>query len=254
MIIQLLVGLILLLIVVFSVLISKITERARKSEKEKADAVIKLMETEFKALRAQLNPHFLFNSLNSIRLFILKNDSEKADDYISKFARLLRLVLNHSRKDMISVFDEIQALKLYLEFEQLRFEQKFDFDLQIDGQEVLNQMIPPMIIQPFVEIWHGLMPRKNNEGKIKVSFQKQVSGLYISIQDNGVGRAAAQKIKSNQSINEGSVGLAITKERLNILKQKSSLQNELEIEDLFDESNQASGTLVNLYFESNLTL
>lgn len=246
---------------VFIVLVSLfviqfLIRRVRKSEQQKTEFALQLIETEAKVLRTQLNPHFLFNSLNSIRLFILKNDSDSAENYISKFSKLLRLVLNQSRKEMVSVYEEMQTLKLYLEFEQLRFDDGFEYEIQIDGQEVLNQLIPPMLIQPFVEnaIWHGLMHRKSGAGKIKISFQKQVSGLYVTIQDNGVGRKLAQTFKTNQSINEGSVGLTITKERMKILSKRTNLHNDLEIEDLFDEQNLASGTLVNLYFESKLNL
>ncbi|MFN5983000.1 MAG: sensor histidine kinase [Fluviicola sp.] len=238
------------------VFIKILIQRVKKVEHQKSEVALQLIETEAKALRTQLNPHFLFNSLNSIRLFILKNDSESAENYISKFSKLLRLVLNQSRKDIVTVYDEIQTLKLYLEFEQLRFDAGFEFEIQIDGQEVLKHFIPPMLLQPFVEnaIWHGLMHRKDNGGKIKISFQNQVSGLYVSIQDNGVGRKIAQGFKTNQSINEGSVGLTITKERMKILAKRTNLQNDLEIEDLVDDKNQAIGTLVNLYFESKLNL
>lgn len=227
-------------------------KRIRNTEEMKTEFSLKISELESKALRAQMNPHFLFNSLNSIRLFILKNDVDSAADYIAKFSKLLRMILNYSRSDMISVYDEIQSLKLYLEFERLRFGKDFDFDLQIDGQEVLECQIPPLIIQPFIEnaIWHGLMPQSEWKGILKVSFQKQQSGLYVMVQDNGVGREKAKQNNRKRSLKEGSVGLQITKERLITLSHRTKKQNDFEIEDLFDELGKPIGTLVTLYFET----
>lgn len=227
-------------------------KRIQSTEQMKAEFSLQINEMESKALRAQMNPHFLFNSLNSIRLFILKDEVDNAADYIAKFSKLLRMILNYSRQDMITVYDEIQSLKLYLEFERLRFDQDFDFDLQIDGQEVLDCQIPPMIIQPFIEnaIWHGLMPRTEEGGKIRVSFQKQLSGLYVMVQDNGIGREKAKENNRKRSLKEGSVGLQITKDRLRSLTLRTKRQNEFEIEDLIDENGRAIGTLVTLYFET----
>jgi hypothetical protein len=226
--------------------------RIKKEEQVKATFDAKIAQLESKALRAQMNPHFIFNCLNSIRLFILKNEVDNAADFIAKFSKLLRMILNHSRQDLIPVYDEIQSLKLYLEFERLRFGEDFDFDLQIDGQQVLDFQIPPMIIQPFIEnaIWHGLMPKKGGNGKIRVSFQKQMSGLYIMIEDNGVGRDLAKLNNRKRSLKEGSVGLQITKERLESLSMLSKRQNYFEIEDLFDKNGNPTGTLVTLYFEN----
>lgn len=226
--------------------------RIQSTEQMKAEFSLQINELESKALRAQMNPHFLFNSLNSIRLFILKDEVDNAADYIAKFSKLLRMILNYSRQDMITVYDEIQSLKLYLEFERLRFDQDFDFDLQIDGQEVLDCQIPPMIIQPFIEnaIWHGLMPRTEAGGKIRVSFQKQLSGLYVMVQDNGIGREKAKENNRKRSLKEGSVGLQITKDRLRSLTLRTKRQNEFEIEDLIDENGRGIGTLVTLYFET----
>lgn len=221
------------------------TELKRRVDRE--------IDLEAKALRAQMNPHFLFNSLNSIRLFVLRNDHEKAQDYISKFSRLLRMILNNSRRESIRVYDEIQSLKLYLEFERLRFDRDFDFNISISGQDVLDFQIPPMIIQPFVEnaIWHGLMPRKDAKGEINVSFKLESAKLLIEVQDNGIGRRKKKPGKSLPVVQEGSVGLKITKDRLQSLSRKSGRLNDFEIVDLFDEKDRSSGTLVKLYFETN---
>jgi len=226
-------------------------KRIENTERMKAQFSAEIIEMESKALRAQMNPHFLFNSLNSIRLFILKNEVDSAANYIAKFSKLLRQILNHSRQDMIGVYDEITSLKLYLEFERLRFDRGFDFDLEIDGQEVLDCQIPPLIIQPFVEnaIWHGIMPRMDDKGYVKVSFERKDNGLYVSVLDNGIGRDKAKENNSKRSLKEGSVGLQITKERLKSLSIRTKRRNSFEIIDLFDENKQPTGTLVKLYFE-----
>lgn len=226
--------------------------RVQSNERMHTEFNRQINEMESKALRAQMNPHFLFNSLNSIRLFILKNEVESASDYIAKFSKLLRMILNHSRLEMITVYDEIQTLKLYLEFERLRFDRGFEFDLQIDGQQVLDRHLPPMIIQPFVEnaIWHGLMPRQDDNGYIKVSFHMEPGKLYVTVLDNGIGRQKARENNRKASLKEGSVGLQITKERLRTLTQRTGRLNEFVIEDLADENGRPTGTLIKLYFET----
>lgn len=225
--------------------------RIKTTERMKAQFSADLNEMESKALQAQMNPHFLFNSLNSIRLFILKNDVDSAANYIAKFSKLLRMILNYSRHDMITVYDEIQAMKLYLDFEKLRFDNGFDFDIEIDGQNVLDFQLPPLIVQPFIEnaIWHGLMARLDSKGELHIAFKIEGKGLRVTIEDNGVGREKAKENNSKRSLKEGSVGLQITKERLKGLSFRTGKTNELEIIDLYDENNQPKGTLVNLYFE-----
>ena len=226
-------------------------KRIETTERMKAEFSADLNEMESKALQAQMNPHFLFNSLNSIRLFILKNDVDSAANYIAKFSKLLRMILNYSRQDMITVYDEIQAMKLYLDFEKLRFDNGFDFDIEIDGQNVLDFQLPPLIVQPFIEnaIWHGLMARLDTKGELHISFKIEEKGLRVTVEDNGVGREKAKENNSRRSLKEGSVGLQITKERLKGLSFRTGKSNELEIIDLYDENNQPKGTLVNLYFE-----
>ena len=227
-------------------------KRIELTQKMKSEYDQQIYELESKALRAQMNPHFLFNSLNSIRLFILKNEVDSASNYIAKFSKLLRMILNHSRQEMISVYDEIQALKLYLDFERLRFDHGFEFDLQIDGQDVLDCKIPPMIIQPFIEnaIWHGLMARRDEQGYINVTFKKIPGKLYVTVQDNGIGRDKAAQIKGKNSLKEGSLGLQITKDRLRSLTLKTKRMNDFTIEDLTDKQGVSSGTLITLYFET----
>jgi ligand-binding sensor domain-containing protein/signal transduction histidine kinase len=227
-------------------------QRVKKEERLLTEFNRQINEMESKALRAQMNPHFLFNSLNSIRLFILKNQVDSASDYITKFSRLLRMILNHSRQELISVYDEIQTLKLYLEFERLRFDKGFEFDIEIDGQEVLGYHLPPMIVQPFVEnaIWHGLMPRNDDRGYIGISFRIEPGLLCVTVQDNGIGREKARLYNRKASLKEGSVGLEITKDRLRTLTKRTNRLNDYVIEDLHDENGDPTGTLIKLYFET----
>ncbi len=226
-------------------------KRIETTERMKAQFSADLNEMESKALQAQMNPHFLFNSLNSIRLFILKNDVDSAANYIAKFSKLLRMILNYSRHDMITVYDEIQAMKLYLDFEKLRFDNGFDFDIEIDGQNVLDVQLPPLVVQPFIEnaIWHGLMSRLDTKGELHIAFKIVDKELRVTVEDNGVGRERAKENNSKRSLKEGSVGLQITKERLKGLSFRTGKRNDFEIVDLYDENNQPKGTLVNLYFE-----
>lgn len=131
----------------------------------------RIAETEMKALRAQMNPHFLFNVLNSIKLFMVQNDAQKASIYLTKFSRLIRLILNNSKNKMVCLSDELEALKLYIEMENFRFDNKFDYSIRID-EEIEKDIIkiPPLILQPYVEnaIWHGLMHKEDGRGKLVV--------------------------------------------------------------------------------------
>ena len=130
-----------------------------ESEKTKAELQQQAAELEMQALRAQMNPHFIFNSLNSINMFILENNKLQASEYLSKFSRLVRLILQNSQETFIPLEKELEALQLYLELESLRFEQKFEYKIQIDDEvDTTVLKVPPLIIQPYAEnaIWHGL--------------------------------------------------------------------------------------------------
>lgn len=210
-----------------------------------------LEKIKMKALQAQMNPHFLFNCLNSIRLFYLKNETKKADAYITKFSRLLRLMLNNSRADFISLQEELDSLQLYIEFEQMRFKDKFDFDLTINEAININEIqVQPLTIQPFVEnaIWHGLM-QNDKKGKLLIDVKKEEKNIIISIEDNGIGREKAKKIKKGQNQIHQSFGISITRERLEIMKQSLNKAAGFNIIDLFDNDNQAQGTRVEIIYE-----
>jgi tetratricopeptide (TPR) repeat protein len=209
----------------------------------------KTVDMEMQSLRAQMNPHFIFNCLNSINRFIMKNESQAASDYLTQFSRLIRLVLNNSKKSWITLEDENEMLKLYLDMEKLRFKDTFNytllFDENIDPSAVF---IPPLLLQPFVEnaIWHGLMHKKEN-GLVIISFIVEKDILHCTILDNGVGRAAAATAGSKSSQNHKSMGIRITQDRLSLINGNTEDEKvAFSIEDMFDHSGQPSGTKVNL--------
>jgi ligand-binding sensor domain-containing protein/anti-sigma regulatory factor (Ser/Thr protein kinase) len=202
----------------------------------------KIAESEMTALRAQMNPHFIFNSLNSINSFIVENKTHLASDYLTKFSRLMRLILDNSKNESITLEKEMETLKLYLLMESIRFDKKFDYDILIEANVDQEQTkVPPMIIQPYVEnsIWHGLLHKKD-KGKVVVQIKKIAVGLEISIEDNGVGRQRAVELKSKNSHTRKSYGMQITNDRIGQLNEK----NIVEITDLRNQEGNATGTKV----------
>ncbi len=207
----------------------------------------KLADSELQALRAQMNPHFLFNCLNSINGFIIKNDQEQASEYLSKFSKLIRLVLNNSKSSVVLLENELEALKLYIEMESLRFNNKFKYSINVDPAiEVDYIEVPPLIIQPYVEnsIWHGLMNKKQNDGLLTINLTQDQSYLIISVEDNGVGREAAAKLKSKDVRNQKSFGMNITKDRLKYINFNFNEKTDLQVIDLKNNDQNPIGTKV----------
>jgi len=222
--------------------------RIRKQEKIKSDFEKKIAEVEMQSLRAQMNPHFIFNSLNSINTFILKNKTEAASDYLNKFARLIRAVLNNAKHKLVCLEDELDALKIYLELEQLRFDNKFDFSIKTDKFLDTNRVfVPPLLLQPYVEnaVWHGLL-HKETRGKIEISAHKDGQHILFKIQDNGVGREKAAEFKSNFTPQNKSVGMSITADRIEIIKGLYSSEAKISITDLHDHNHKPSGTRITI--------
>jgi hypothetical protein len=235
---------VLLLIVTFGAIAvyrSRIRQ-IREKIKLRSDYENKMLHLEMQNLRSQMNPHFIFNSLNSINSFIVENKTHLASDYLTKFSRLIRLILDNSKNESILLEKELETLKLYLLMESLRFDKKFDYfvytEPDIDGQLI---KVPPMIIQPYVEnaIWHGLL-HKNEKGKVHVHLKKIHQALQIIIEDNGIGRVKAAAMKSKNIEGTKSYGMQITALRIEQLNRK----NEVETIDLTDEQGNASGTRV----------
>ncbi|RRB04126.1 ligand-binding sensor domain-containing protein [Larkinella rosea] len=217
-----------------------------RKERQKTAINKKLAEMEMQALRAQMNPHFIFNSLNSINRFIMKNESEAASDYLSKFSKLIRLILQHATAPTVSLESELEALSLYVKLESVRFDGQFTFAIQVDEQiEPAYTIIPPMIIQPYVEnaIWHGLM-QKELGGHLTIDVRKQNELLICTIEDNGVGRQKAAELRSKSATHAKSMGMQITADRLKLSQTLYGQQPTVVIHDLVDALGEPAGTRV----------
>jgi LytS/YehU family sensor histidine kinase len=186
--------------------------KLERSEKDREVAELQQQKTEMEmqALRAQMNPHFIFNSLNSINRFILQNERQQASEYLTKFSKLVRMILQNSQAPLISLEAELEALGLYLEMEALRFNYHFDYKITTSKDldiEVLQ--VPPLILQPYVEnaIWHGLM-HKEEKGHLNIEVLEKDDQLYFSISDNGIGRQKARELASKTATKHKSMGSA----------------------------------------------
>ncbi|WP_298893712.1 histidine kinase [uncultured Psychroserpens sp.] len=202
------------------------------------------IEAELNSIRSQMNPHFMFNSLNSINEFIQNDSSDDASNYLVKFSRLMRSTLNYSKRKFVTLKEEIDLLKLYLELESLRFYNSIDYTFNVDRSINLDELyIPPMMLQPFVEnaIWHGLMAKDDNR-KMKLRFYEKKDILVCEIEDNGVGRAASAK-QNAQKVKHKSQGMGLTERRLELLKSIHGKEARVEVLDLI-ENGSASGTMV----------
>jgi LytS/YehU family sensor histidine kinase len=184
--------------------------------------------------------------MNSIQSYISGNDSFTAMTYLSKFAQLMRNILENSRKSFILLSDEINTLELYIELERTRFKQKFDFKITIEpGLPVETAYIPPMLIQPFVEnsIKHGLR-NKTDKGLLEIEFRQNDQSISCIVRDNGVGRQKAMEMDNGKSKSHNSLGMQVTRERLEALSNEKKIDLKFEITDLKDENNKPKGTKV----------
>ncbi|HEY6162415.1 MAG TPA: histidine kinase, partial [Bacteroidia bacterium] len=220
----------------------------RKKEEEKTEINRQLANIEMKALRAQMNPHFIFNAISSIQNYIIKNDSRTAQDYLAKFARLIRNVLENSKSETIPLIQEIETVGLYIELEQLRAPDRFHYRLDVDAAiEAYNTYLPPLLFQPFVEnaILHGLLPRNDSKGELTISIRKNDHQLICIIDDNGIGRKKANENRMNR-MSHRPLGLAVTEERINMLNRFHSGRASVMIEDKTDAGGEAGGTRITL--------
>ncbi len=216
-------------------------------ERFKRDYERKIAEVEMQALRAQMNPHFMFNSLNSINNFILKNDPDNASGYLTKFSRLMRLILDNSRSEWVLLENELKALELYIELESVRFDNAFNYTIEVTKDiSVETVMIPPLLIQPYAEnaIWHGLLHRKEPGGKLDIHLWKNDDKLYIEIEDNGVGRDEAKRLKSKTATKQKSHGMKITAARMDIVNKVYNVNAGVAITDLKNDTGKQTGTRV----------
>ncbi|HOY32714.1 MAG TPA: two-component regulator propeller domain-containing protein [Bacteroidales bacterium] len=201
------------------------------------------------SLRLQMNPHFIFNSLNSIQSVVIAGNTDKAINYLAKFSNLMRFILTHSQKPFVNLSDEIKAMEIYLDVERLRFDNKFNYSFEIDpdiDEEFIE--IPPMIIQPYIEnaILHGLL-NKEGTGTLKIQL-KLKDKEYISciVEDDGIGREKSAEIRQRSGLKHKSKGMAITQKRLEILNKSSKDEANVKITDLKDGQNNSLGTRVEI--------
>lgn len=243
-----------LLILLLSIIIvirqrTKIIYQKREQKRLINELETQMLQLKQKTLQLQMNPHVIFNTLNSIQQYILNNDVDNAVTYLSSFSKLMRRILNNSNERYVPLSDEIEAVSLYLQLESMRLGNRFNYKIEIDSEiDADNIEIAPLIIQPFVEnaIIHGLMPKKDNCSlniKIsKISYDK----LLCVVEDNGVGRKYSEKMKQERGASHKSYGMSITRRRLETLTKISNDDFSVEVVDLYDDKGNAKGTKVNI--------
>lgn len=217
----------------------------RLKEQRRSALQLRLSALEMKALRAQMNPHFIFNALNSIQECIVTKNTRSAYSYLSNFSKLVRMILENSEKQFITLADDLETLRLYLSLEKLRFDDSFDFEISIaDDIDTSFIRIPAMMIQPFAEnaLWHGLI-HKAGKKKLNISFKQENSRLVCTIEDNGIGRKRSAELKTLSQAKNHSMGIKITEERLQLLKADATIL----IADLMNNNGEASGTKVTIF-------
>ncbi len=222
-------------------------------EKELSHINEQLAEAKLSALQAQMNPHFVFNALNSIKRMILDGENEKASRYLSKFALLIRMTLNHSREAFVTLSENLEYLRTYLGMEQLRFNGTFSWKLSVaDDIDPEETLIPSLMIQPLVEnaIWHGLLPSEKDK-ELSVDFSRQDKTITCLIEDNGIGIRQSQREKEQHNQQHRSVGLDNIRNRIHILNEKFGAACRLSITDRSDLAAGENGTQVKLQFTLN---
>lgn len=212
-------------------------------------------ESELMALRAQMNPHFIFNCVNSIQNFIFKNNIEAANDYLTGFSRLIRQTLDISAQKSISIAEEISYLNSYLQLEQMRFTGKFTYQFFVSPEiQQDSVLIPNMLLQPFVEnsIRHGIRYRKDKAGLISINIDQTDKAVIFSLEDNGIGRKEAELLKSSSHIEYQSKGMTLTRDRVAAINKSFKENITIKIIDLFNDAGEGSGTKVEISFPLTL--
>jgi ligand-binding sensor domain-containing protein len=245
------------LLIIYSFYRLRIKQLQARSLAQRKEAELKQVKTEFEkqiaetemiALRSQMNPHFIFNVLNSINRYILVNEGAKASLYLTQFSRLIRQVLENSKSAKVSLEADLSALQLYINMEKLRFEERFTYCIRVDKNiDQQFAQLPPLLIQPYVEnaIWHGLM-QKDKAGQLDIIItQPRENELQIVIQDNGIGRKKAMALQSKSATRHKSYGMQITSDRIDIVNKIYQVQASVKYEDLYN-GEEAIGTRVTL--------
>ena len=240
-----------LILLTLSIIIAFVIYKNIQSNKKRTDAAFKqnIAEVQMRSLRSQMNPHFIFNSLNSIENYMLRNDKNKAVEYLNKFSSLIRIILNSGRIEFFPFIKDFEGIQLYVELEQLRFNNKFCYKTDVDA-ELMNgdYKVPSLLIQPYVEnaIIHGLSQSEAPDLELKLAATLHDDYITYIIEDNGIGRAQSQKYKQHNKPGYKSLGMQLTQERIDIFNRQQKSDGTVAIEDLYDEHGQAAGTRVKL--------
>jgi two-component sensor histidine kinase len=225
--------------------------QVRRQQERKARQTRRMAELEHIALQSQMNPHFIFNCLNSIQQFVFDQDKMATNEYITGFARLIRATLNHSSRALITVAEEIEYLSDYLSLEKMRFKTKMDYRVEAEpGIDIQKSLLPPMLLQPYVEnsVRHGLRHKKSGQGFLRIQFRKDDDHLVVVVQDNGIGRQKAMEYKTGEHIEYQSKGMSLTAARIQMLQALYHTEIQVQIEDLMGEKGQAEGTRIIIRF------
>lgn len=232
------------------------TNAVRKKETAKRTIQQQIFQLEQKAKRAQMNPHFIFNCISSIQHFMFANDLETSNNYISMFARLIRQTLDNSDKMLIPLAEEISYLDTYLRLEQMRFAGKFTYSISVEPVIQTDFIfIPAMLLQPYIEnaVRHGIRHRKEEGGSISIIFSKEADSILCTVEDNGVGRQAAEAFKGSSHIEYQSKGMQLTADRIEAINKIYQGQLQVQVIDLLNDQQEPAGTRVVLRFPAELT-
>jgi two-component sensor histidine kinase len=230
-------------------------QNVRKKDQARIEMQYKMLELEAFALRATMNPHFIFNCLNSIKSLIQKNENEKSVTYLTTFSKLIRTLFNNANKREISLFDEIETCKLNLQLEKMRFDTKFSYDVNVENCIDLKSIqVPALIVQRFVEnaIWHGIVPRGTG-GHVSLNVHKKSDTIEVTVNDDGIGRETSQQNKSTGSLAHQSGGVSLTLSKLELNNQLQQRQAKLQIIDKKDRNGMATGTTVIIKIKEELS-
>jgi len=234
--------------------ILELTEEAQRERTEKLTFAFesKFSQLRLEALRSQMSPHFIFNAMNSIKSYFIDNERDKALYFLSKFSKLIRKILESSRKEQISLTEELKMISLYIEIEKNRFKNDITFTTTTEaGIDTEKLMVPPLVLQPFVEnaIWHGLLTKEGEKLLfIKIAKSVRPKTIEIRIEDNGIGRQEAQQKNAMSVFKKESLGLVLLKDTLKLFSKKMGRTYSFHIEDLYNQKGDRSrGTSVTIY-------
>ena len=224
-------------------------------ERKNASMQVRLIESEAAALRAQMNPHFIFNSMNSIKALINKNENEKAASYLTTFSKLIRTLFQNSDKREVSLYEELETCRLYTQLEKMRLGDKVEFIFDTDEQLDLKAIkVPALILQPFIEnaIWHGLVPKEPG-GSVTVSVRQNNGAVECIIEDDGIGRELAAQHKAQYQSTHQSKGIGLTQSRLELDKMLNKREDSIRVIDKKDKNGNPSGTKIVVSFQESLS-